>query len=86
MSTNDELCHVVLRAVTRVAPEVEADDLPATADLQDELDLDSMDMLNVITIVSEELGIDIPEDDYGDLRTLDAAVRYLAGRTVGHTG
>jgi acyl carrier protein len=86
MSTNDELRHVVLRAVTRVAPEVEADDLSATADLQDELDLDSMDMLNVITIVSEELGIDIPEDDYGDLRTLDAAVSYLAGRTIGHTG
>jgi acyl carrier protein len=45
-----------------------------------------MDELNMITKVSERLGIDVPEDDYPKLRTLDGAVAYLADRVGAPAG
>jgi acyl carrier protein len=71
---------IVMAAVASVAPEVE-DELASidhTADLFEFLGLDSMDHLNVMTEIAERTGIEIPERDYGRLRSLDA----LADRIV----
>jgi acyl carrier protein len=48
--------------------------------LREQVDLDSMDWLNVIVGFHERFGVDIPEADYDKLTTLDAIVAYLAGR------
>jgi acyl carrier protein len=76
-----ELRDLVLEVLSDIAPETDPSALDPGEDLRDELDLDSMDELNMITRVSERLGVDVPEKDYPQLRTLDGAVRYLAGRT-----
>lgn len=39
-----------------------------------------MDLLNFVIGVDEQLGVDIPESDYGRLSTLDGFVAYLAER------
>jgi acyl carrier protein len=41
-----------------------------------------MDFLNVIVRLHEVLGIDIPEQDYAELLTLNSTIRYLAARGV----
>ncbi len=76
----DDLRALVIEVLSGIAPETDPALVDPTVDLRDELDLDSMDELNLITRVSERLGIDIPERDYGKLRTLDSAVTYLANR------
>jgi acyl carrier protein len=43
----------------------------------EQLDIDSMDFLNLIVALHERTGIEIPERDYPKLSTLDAAVAYL---------
>jgi acyl carrier protein len=63
--------------LTAVAPEADPTTADPTAPLQDELDLDSMDMLNVIAALSERLGVDVPERDYDQLTTIDGFVAYL---------
>ena len=68
----DDLKTVLLDALTSVAPEID----PAR-DLREQLDLDSMDFLNMMIALHERLGVDIPEADYPQLASLDAAVRYL---------
>lgn len=78
--TTDDLRDLVLEVITEIAPEADTSTLDATEDLRDELDLDSMDELTMITELSERLGIDVPEADYPRLRSLDGAVEYLAGR------
>jgi acyl carrier protein len=83
--TNDDLRDVVLDALTNIAPEADPATLDPGEDLREELDLDSMDELNLITALCERLGIDIPEGDYPQLRTLDGAVDYLARRTSAAT-
>jgi acyl carrier protein len=46
--------------------------------LQEELDIDSMDFLNLMTALYEEAGIDVPEHDYPQLATLNGCVSYLS--------
>lgn len=71
---------IVMAAVAAVAPEVEDElaSIDPTADLFEFLGLDSMDHLNVMTEIAERTGIEIPERDYGRLRSLGA----LADRIV----
>ena len=54
------------------------DDVAAV--LIDELDIDSMDFLNLVTALADRLMIDIPETDYPSLATVGRAVDYLVQR------
>ena len=56
---------------------LELDGLDRGALLQDEADLDSMDFLNIVTALSEETGIEVPERDYPELATVTGFVDYI---------
>jgi acyl carrier protein len=76
---NDDDARQLLRDLLhRVAPEADLDRLDPDASLQEELDIDSMDFLNLVTTLYEERGIDIPERDYPRLATLNGCVTYLS--------
>ena len=70
----------VLGIIKSVAPELEEGELRADRPLRDQIDLDSMDWLNVLVALHEKLHVDIPEADYGKLVTLDNLVAYLHGK------
>jgi acyl carrier protein len=75
---NDEtLKNALIDAILEIAPEADFDVLDADDDLRAQLDLDSMDFLNVMIALHEKLGIDIPESDYPKLFTLNDAIGYL---------
>jgi acyl carrier protein len=76
--TRDDITTVLIDELSRIAPEMDPTRLNPAADLREELDIDSMDFLNLITALSERLVIDIPEIDYPNLATLGRAVDYLA--------
>lgn len=78
--TPDDIRRVVIEALTRIAPEIDATVIPSSARLRDHLDLDSMDFLNLVLALHDRLGVEIPEVDYPRLYTLDSAVAYLAGK------
>jgi acyl carrier protein len=65
-----------------IAPEVDFGSLDAAAPLREQIDLDSMDFLNVIVGLHERLKVDIPESDYAQLATLDSLVDYLVAKTA----
>ncbi|MDH4103969.1 MAG: phosphopantetheine-binding protein, partial [Thermoleophilia bacterium] len=50
--------------------------------LRDQLDIDSMDLLNFVIGIHEQVHVDIPEADYARLQTLDEVVDYLVGKTA----
>jgi acyl carrier protein len=70
----------VLGIIKSIAPELEEAELKADRPLRDQIDLDSMDWLNVLVAVHEKLRVDIPEADYGKLVTLNDLVAYLGKR------
>lgn len=59
-----------------IAPEADLAGLRGDRQLRDELDLDSMDFLNFIAALHEQTGLNIPEADYPELATLEAAISY----------
>jgi acyl carrier protein len=67
----------VLEALSSVAPEADTASLEADVPFRDQLDIDSMDFLNFLIKLSEELGVEVPEKDATQLGSLDECVVYL---------
>ena len=64
-------------ALANIAPEADLDGLAPEDDLQESLDLDSMDFLNFLIAVAQSTGIEIPESDYHLVRTFASCRDYL---------
>jgi acyl carrier protein len=75
----------VIGTIKQVAPELEEGELRVDKPLRDQIDLDSMDWLNVLVALHEKLGVDIPEVDYGKLVTLNDLVAYLGAKLAQRT-
>ncbi len=75
-----ELTTLVIEKLCELAPEIEPATLVADRPLRRQVDLDSVDWLNFLIALHEATGVDIPESDYAELRTIDELVRYLARR------
>ncbi len=80
-TSQQQVRETILRILNRIAPDVETDTIDGTLDLRDQLDIDSMDFLNLVIGVHKALGVEIPEADYPKLVTLDGFVNYLVPRT-----
>jgi acyl carrier protein len=78
--TEAQIRAVVCKVLSRIAPEANLAELEPDANLRQALDIDSFDHLNLLIGLNEELGVEIPEADYGQLTTLTAISRYLMAR------
>ncbi len=78
MTTEQELRSIVISVLTEVAPDVDPAAIDPDTRLVEQLDIDSMDFLNIVVAINERTGIEIPERDYPKLSTLNDAVGYLA--------
>jgi len=74
----DEIRATVLRLLGEIAPEADPSDLRPDLPLRDQLDIDSMDFLNLVIALDKELQVEVPEADYRKLATLDGLVAYLS--------
>ncbi len=77
--TSTDFRAIFLEELTRVAPDIEAEEVGDDDHIQDDLELDSMDVLNLVTALHERLGVDIPEKDYPEISTVVRATAYLGG-------
>lgn len=71
---------IVIGRLKAIAPEVDGGQLEASRPLREQVDLDSMDWLNFLVGLHDELKVEIPEADYARLRTLDSLLDYLAAK------
>lgn len=78
MST-EQIQQNILNILGRITGESDFSSLDPGDDLRDALDIDSMDFYNLVLGISEEMGVDIPEDKYGQLTTLEALTAFVAG-------
>jgi acyl carrier protein len=68
----------VIEILKTLAPEIDPARIIPDQPLRAQIDLDSMDWLNVLAAVHEKLGVKIPESDFGKVVTLDSILVYLA--------
>lgn len=76
----DTLYSVFIEELVKIAPDLEPATIGKDDQLQDDLELDSMDILNLVAALHQRLDIDIPEDDYLEIETPAKAADYLAAR------
>jgi acyl carrier protein len=80
--TREEIRAAVLDALGEIAPEVDLATVDPATGFREQLDLDSMDLLNLVIGIHARTGVEIPEADYPKLASLDGAVAYLATRAA----
>jgi acyl carrier protein len=77
---NDEIKNVIFGILKRIAPESDPSALASGENIRKALDIDSFDALNFFIRIDEELGVSVPESDYGQLNTLAEMLQYLSSR------
>jgi acyl carrier protein len=78
--TKVEIRETVLRILGQIAPEADLSQIKPDLRIRDQLDIDSMDLLNFVIGLHKELEVEIPETDYPKLATLHGCIDYLATR------
>ena len=78
--TDAQLSEIIFKVLGRIAPEADPRTLAPDDNMREALDIDSFDHLNFLVGLNEELGVDIPEGDYGQLTTLADIIHYLSVR------
>jgi acyl carrier protein len=76
----DQIRQTLFKLLKRIAPEADPSSLPPDENIRRALDIDSFDALNFFVQIHDELGVTIPESDYGQLNTLADMLRYISSR------
>jgi acyl carrier protein len=75
--TRDEIKDVILEIIEDIDEEADFATLDADAPLRDQLDLDSMDFLDIVMELRKRYKLQIPEEEYPQLATLTSCVNFL---------
>ena len=75
--TKDETKQVVLEIIADIAPDEDISNLKSDIRLRDQMQLDSMDFLDIVMELRKRHNIEVPEADYPQLATLDSCAAYL---------
>jgi len=76
--TRPQIRAKVTAILRRFVPDFDPKAVTPDASLRQALAADSMDVLNLVVAIHDELGVDIPEADYAKIDTLDGCLDYLA--------
>ena len=78
--TGAEIREAVIEILAGIAPDEDLSDLNDGVAFRDQLELDSMDFLDIVMELRKRYRVQIPEDDYLELASLESTVRYLEPR------
>lgn len=76
--TPEEIREVVLDILENIAPDEDLTGIVDDVPLREQLELDSMDFLDIVMELRKRYRVQIPEDDYVELATMQSTVNYLA--------
>ena len=75
--TEEEVVVAIKDIIQTVAPDEDVSGLDPDVRLREQIDLDSMDFLDIVMELRKLYGVQVPEEDYKELATLASCVRYL---------
>ena len=83
--TSEEIILAIKDIIQTIAPDEDLSDLKTDVRLRDQIELDSMDFLDIVMELRKRYGVQVPEEDYKELATLDGCVAYLTPHMQGKT-
>jgi acyl carrier protein len=78
--TSAEIQEAILDILSDIAPDEDLSRLDPAVPFRDQLELDSMDFLDIIMELRKRYRVQIPEQDYPALASMASTVEYLVPR------
>jgi len=78
--TKEQIRAIILEIIAQIIPDEDLSNLKGDIPIREQVELDSMDFLDIIMELRKRYGIEVPESDYMQLATLDGSVAYLEPR------
>ena len=78
--TPPEIRQVIIEILEKIAPDEDLSSIDDSKPFRDQMELDSMDFLDIVMELRKLYRIQIPEDDYHHLVTMNSTVEYLTPR------
>ena len=75
--TTADIREAVLDILSGIAPDEDLSQLKDDVPFREQLELDSMDFLDIVMELRKRYRVQIPEDDYMELRSMDSTVADL---------
>ncbi len=76
--TTTEVRQIVIDIIADIAPDEDVTTLDDAKSLREQLDLDSMDFLDIVMELRKRHKVEVPQEDYPKLATLESCVSYLS--------
>ena len=79
---NSEILHqTIIVLLQQIAPDTVPATLKLEENIRETLNIDSFDFLQFIIALNEKTGIEIPEEDYGKINTIQNAIEYIQNKS-----
>ena len=75
--TADDIREAVLNILSDIAPDEDLSDLKPDVAFREQLEMDSMDFLDIVMELRKRYRVQIPEEEYPRLVTMNSTVEYL---------
>ena len=76
----EEIKEIIFQLLKKIAPDTEPSTLKPDENIRETLNIDSFDSLQFIVALNKKTGIEIPEEDYGKIATLQALLAYIKNK------
>jgi len=72
-----EIREAIIEILEDIAPDEDLSSLDDAQAFRDQLELDSMDFLDIVMELRKRYRVQVPEEDYGNLNSMASTVEYL---------
>ena len=76
----EEIKNAIVEILEDIAPDEDLSNLQDDVAFRDQMELDSMDFLDIVMELRKRYRIQVPEEDYEKLASMSSTVDYLAPR------
>lgn len=75
--TREDISAAIIEIIEEILPDEDFSAIKPDERLRDQLELDSMDFLDIVMELRKRYKVEVPEEDYPKLATLNSCVDYL---------
>ena len=75
--TDEKIRGAIIDILSDIAPDDDLSDLKDDVAFREQLELDSMDFLDIVMELRKRYRVEVPEEDYTQLASMQSTVAYL---------
>ncbi len=75
--TKEEIRKAIYNIISEIVPDEDLNSMDDNQAIRDQIELDSMDFLDIVLELRKRYKADVPEEDYPKLATINGCVEYL---------